>query len=409
MGETTELYSRYVSEGLGRLGRLLGGTGESRTIGCELVGDDGKRYLNCGGYGVFFVGGSHPRVVDAVTEQIRTRALATKVMVDPVLAEASRDLVTAAPHGMERVYLSPSGTDAVEVALKLALAAGHDMIITCENSFHGKTFGSLALTDNPKYRAPFASRLAATTRVPFGDIHALEHYLAQSGTRAAVFIEPIQSEGGVNLPPEHYLEFVSDLCQQYGAMLIVDEIMTGMGRCGHWWQSAAARMRPDVVLAGKGLSGGVIPVAATLATSEAFACLDADPYLHTSTFGGTPLQAAAVSAVLDVIRDEHLVDRSRAMGAYLLTQIQELATRYDCVTAVRGLGLLIGIETRTPGHAGQLLVEMLDRGVIINHSLNGSSVVRLTPPAILEMAHADQLLTALDEALAATLAQHSTS
>ena len=225
--------------------------------------------------------------------------------------------------------------------------------------------------------------------------------------RACVVLEPVQAEGGVVIPPHGYLRRVQTLCREYDALLVLDEIQTGFGRLGAWWGADLAGVRPDVLLTGKGLGGGVIPVSAVLATAQAFSAFDKDPYIHTSTFSGAPLAMAAVRGALAAVREDDLVTKARELGAELLTELGRIARAHfgEVLREVRGQGLLLGVEFTEPGIAGELLIELLEQKVIANHSLNSDLVLRFTPPAILSRADVAFLCEAFDRACRA-LAVH---
>jgi putrescine aminotransferase len=217
-----------------------------------------------------------------------------------------------------------------------------------------------------------------------------------------VILEPVQGEAGVVLPPPGYLRGASSLCRAHGALLVVDEIQTGLGRLGHWWGVDAEDVVPDVMLVGKGLSGGVVPVAAMVATAEAYAPFAADPYLHSSTFAGSPIASAAAGAAVETIRDEHLVARAATLGDRLLRELRTICTRRSPagLLDVRGRGLLIGVEFADPGAVGELALQLIEHGVLACHSLNASRVLRFTPPAILTDSELETFLRAFSSALA---------
>ena len=285
-------------------------------------------------------------------------------------------------------------------AIKLARILGHSMLISTRGGFHGKTMGALSLTGNPAYQDPFAPLLPGVEHVPYGDADAMAHALARHGATACVVLEPVQGEAGVIRPPAGYLAAVQAMCQQHGALLVVDEIQTGLGRTGRWWGGDHDGLAPDLMLVGKGLSGGVVPAAAVLATRTAYAPFDADPFLHSSTFAGSPLACAAALAAVRVIEQEGLVERSREIGARLLGEADEILLRRlgSRLVESRGLGLLIGFEFDDPAVVGELVLALLDEGVIVSTSLNQHRVLRLTPPAILTPADEAQALRRLDEA-----------
>jgi putrescine aminotransferase len=213
-------------------------------------------------------------------------------------------------------------------------------------------------------------------------------------------VEPVQSAGGVVVAPAGYLKGVRQLCDEYGAMLVLDEVMTGLGRLGTWWGADRDGIVPDILLAGKALSGGLVPVAATLATAQAFAPFDRDPYLHTSTFSAAPLAMAAVKATVEVISDEGLVHKAGEIGERLLAELSAIAVAQipHLVSEVRGAGLLIGVEFQSGHYAAEFLMDLLDNDVIVNHSMNAHPVIRLTPPAVLTPEQETRLLESFESA-----------
>ncbi|GGW72021.1 aminotransferase [Streptomyces lucensis JCM 4490] len=383
-------YRRHLGRGRARLASLTGGAMETASFGARVVDADGREYVDCGGYGVFLLGHCHPRVVEAVTDQVRRHPLATRLLLEPVAAGAATALAGVTPPGLDRVHFVNSGAEATETAVKLARAHGRHRLVSAAGGYHGKTTGALALTAKPLYQDPFRPLLPAE-HVPYGDADALAARLAD-GPPACVVVEPVQGEGGVVLPPPGYLRRVRELCAEHGAFFVLDEIQTGLGRLGTWWGADAEDVRPDILLVGKNLSGGVIPVAAAVATAEAYAPFDADPFLHTSTFAGAPVAMAAARAAVRAIDEEGLVERARLLGADVLDRVREaLAPLGDAVADIRGRGLLIGIEMRDERLAGELVLHLLEAGLLVNHSLNAHKVVRLTPPAVLTRCDLDRI------------------
>jgi putrescine aminotransferase len=393
--EVVDGYRRHVSAGRARLADLTGGLVEVSSAGSTVTDAAGRTYLDCGGYGVFLLGHRHPSVVSAVVEQVQRRPLSTRLMLDPTVARAAETLASVTPDGLDYVHFVNSGTEATEAAIKLARAHGHRTLVSATGGFHGKTTGALGLTASELYQAPFRPLLPDIHHVPFGDAAALGEILARTAD-ACVVLEPVQGEGGVVLPPPGYLSEVARRCADAGAMLVLDEVQTGLGRLGSWWGADRDGVRPDVLLVGKGLSGGVVPVAAMVATARAYRPFGDDPFLHTSTFAGSPIAMAAATAAVATIRDEGLVERARVLGERLLTDLRvALAPCGPLVRDVRGAGLLLGIECDDPGTALDLVLDLLDRGVLVNHSLNAHRVLRLTPPAVLTDAEADQVVEAV--------------
>ncbi|MBS1871201.1 MAG: aspartate aminotransferase family protein [Actinobacteria bacterium] len=403
-------YRRHLGAGRARLAAALGGQVEIAAHGAVVIDARQDVYLDCGGYGAFLLGHSHPRVVAAVQEQAARRALATRLFLDPVHAGAARALVGVAPPGLDRVYFATSGADAMEAALKLARLHGKHRLIGVHGGFHGKTLGALSASGNPTFRDPFVPLLPGVVHVPFGDAGALERALGQAGEAACVVIEPIQAEGGVRLPATGYLAAAADACRAHGALLVLDEIATGVGRVGAWWACEQEAVVPDLLLAGKALGGGVVPVGAVLATADAFAPLDRDPFIHSATFAAAPLVMAGVRAALEALVEEEVPSRAAQLGVRLLAGLRaELAHLLEAglVRAVRGRGLLLGVEFAAPAMAGEFEYELVARRVIPNHCLNHHSVVRFTPPACLGDDELRWLLDAVADAGAAVLARNA--
>jgi putrescine aminotransferase len=393
-------YRRHVSRGRARLAEFTGGQVEVSSSGSTVTDAEGREYLDCGGYGVFLLGHRHPAVVAAVVDQVQRHPMATRLMLEPTVARAAATLASVTPEGLDYVHFVNSGAEATEAAIKLARAHGRRTLVSATGGFHGKTMGALGLTANELYQAPFRPLLPSVAHVPFGDAAALGALLAQTPD-ACVVVEPVQGEGGVVVPPAGYLTEVAALCAAHGALFVLDEVQTGLGRLGSWWGADRDGVAPDVLLVGKGLSGGVVPVAAMVATARAYRPFGDDPFLHTSTFAGSPIAMAAAAAAVTAIREEGLVARAASLGSRLLDGLRSALAPYgSLVREVRGAGLLIGVEFAEPGLAGDLVLDLLDRGLLVNHSLNAHCVVRLTPPAVLTDAEADRLLETVADAAA---------
>jgi putrescine aminotransferase len=403
--ETVDDYKRYLNPPLARVMKLSGAPVEVHASGSVVTTHDGERYLDfAGGYGVFTLGHAHPRVTAAVREQLDAMAMSTRTMFNPLMGRLARRLAEITPGDLQISFFSNSGTEAVEAALKLARAAtGCTRIVATENAYHGKTFGALSVSGREAFRASFAPLVPDVVHVPFGDLEALAAALPNA---AAFIVEPVQAEGGVVLPPAGYLAAARALCAERGVVFVADEVQTGLGRCGTLFACDAEGVVPDVLVLAKGLSGGIVPIGATVATAEVWnAAYGRAPLLHTSTFGGNELACAAALAALDVLVEDGLVERSRVAGERLLRGAQAVAARYpDVVAVVRGRGLLVGIELRVEGYGGAVVAELLKRRVTAAWTLNMQRVIRLEPPFVVTDAEIAAALLALDGALAATFA-----
>jgi putrescine aminotransferase len=399
--EVYENYRAHVNPPLARVMKLSGSPVEVRAEGCTITDHNGKTYLDfAGGYGVFTLGHRHPRVVAAVKEQLDRIALSGRTMFNPLMGRLAKRLAEITPGDLSIAFFANSGTEAVEGALKLARAATkRPGLVATDAAFHGKTLGALSASGREAFREPFAPLLADVRHVPFGDARALRE--AVDETVAAVIVEPIQGEGGVNVPPDGYLRAVREICDERGAVMIADEVQTGLGRCGALFACDREDVVPDVMTLAKGLSGGVVPVGAYVARPPVWnAAYAKQPLLHTSTFGGNELACAAALAALDVLRDEDLVTNARERGAELLAGARAVMARYPAVISdVRGAGLLVGVELRSEGYGGTIIPELLKRGVTAAWTLNQQRVIRLEPPLVVSAAQIAAAVEAFDAAV----------
>jgi putrescine aminotransferase len=400
--ETYQNYRAYLNPPLARVMKLSGSPVEVYAEGSTITDHTGKKYLDfAGGYGVFTLGHRHPRVVAAVRDQLDRIALSGRTMFNPLMGRLAKRLAELTPGDLSISFFANSGTEAVEGALKLARAATkRAAIVATDAAFHGKTLGALSASGRDAFRDPFLPLLADVRRVPFGDAVALRGAVDEDV--AAVIVEPIQGEGGVNLPPDGYLREVRAICDAAGAVMIADEVQTGLGRCGALFACDREDVVPDVMTLAKGLSGGVIPIGAYVARPAVWnAAYGKQPLLHTSTFGGNELACAAALAALDVLHDEDLVANARDRGAQLLAGARATMERYPAVIAdARGAGLLVGVELRSEGYGGSIIPELLKRGVTAAWTLNQQRVIRLEPPLIVTVEEVATALRAFDAAVA---------
>jgi putrescine aminotransferase len=399
--ETYENYKQYVNPPLARVMKVSGSPVEVRAQGSTIWDHNGKAYLDfAGGYGVFTLGHSHPKVIEAVKAQMELMSLSGKTMFNVMLGRASKRLAQLAPGDLQISFFANSGTEAVEGAMKLARKATcRHKIVATHNAYHGKTIGALSASGRDYFRSAYMPLLADVTHIEYGIIKGLEETLADA---AAFIVEPVQGEGGVNVPPAGYLRAVREICDRTGALFIADEVQTGLGRCGMLFGCNRDDVVPDVMSLAKGLSGGIIPVAAYIARPSVWnAAYAKDPVMHTSTFGGNELACAAALAAMEVLVDEDLVENARARGEQLLSGAQQLARRYPTVVKeARGLGLLVGVELTSEGYGGWIIPEMVKRGVTAAWTLNMQRVIRLEPPLVVTQAEVQTALDALEAGLA---------
>lgn len=419
--KTIELYKRFLNSGLITLTGLINfDKVYKKAEGCIIEDIHGNEYIDfLGGYGSLNIGHNHPYVVESLSN-VKERPNILQAGLNPYAAALASNLSALTLGVLKRAFLCNSGAEAVEGALKLARAAtGKKKIIYCSNSFHGKTFGALSVTGREKYRQCFKPLLPDCDEVAYGDESVLEKLLTNKDV-AAFIVEPIQGEGGIILPHEGYLKTAGDLCSRYDALLIVDEIQTGMGRTGRMFAYEYDGAKPDIICLAKSLGGGIMPIGAYLTTDSAYQkayggidkCL-----LHTSTFGGNTYACVAALAALEVICGEDLAAQAEEKGEYLLHKLGELKNKYSIIKDVRGKGLMIGIEFNNKSSrvvnyismgaldnitneffaslvAGKLLNE---HRILTAYTLNNPNVIRIEPPLTVSFEQLDKLIYALDK------------
>ncbi|MEU4625562.1 acetylornithine transaminase [Actinoplanes sp. NPDC023801] len=352
--------------------------------GAVLTGEDGKQYVDfLGGIAVNALGHAHPAVVAAVTHQIQQLGHVSNLYVsEPPVALA--DLLLALAGRAGRVLFCNSGAEANEAAFKISRLTGRTHIVATEGAFHGRTMGALALTGQPAKQDPFRPLPGDVTHIPFGDAEALE--AAVTGETAMVILEPIQGENGVVVPPPGYLTAAREITSRRGALLVLDEVQTGIGRTGHWFHHQSEGVEPDMITLAKGLGGG-LPLGACIAFGPTAGLLT--PGSHGTTFGGNPVSCAAGLAVIRTIANEGLLDHVKRIGE----QIRRGIEGHPLVKQVRGAGLLLGIVFHEPVSA-DVATKLRDAGFLVNPAK--PDVIRLAPPLIISSDQADALITALD-------------
>ena len=359
-----------------------------RGAGVYLYDAEGRAYLDCvGGQGAANLGHCHPTVVAAVQAQAATLLSCPEIFHNDVRAVYLTALAAALPFAA-RMFLCNSGAEAVEAGLKFArLLTGRPKIIAAKRGFHGRTFGALSATWEPKYREPFEPLVPAFAHVAYGDVAALAE--AVDAQTAAVLLEPVQGEGGVRPAPAGYLAAARQICDEHGALLLVDEIQTGFGRTGRLFAIEHEGVTPDLLLLAKSIAAG-LPMGA-VAIHERHGPLPGGA--HGSTFGGNPLLCAAALAALHVYQAEGLPQQAAEKGAWLMGRLREL--QLPAVREVRGLGLLVGLELKT--RVQPTLQALLERGVIALPA--GPTVLRLLPPLIITYTELEQVVAAIEAVL----------
>ncbi|MEU2106132.1 acetylornithine transaminase [Nocardia sp. NPDC004085] len=366
-----------------------------RGAGAVVYDADGKRYVDfLGGIAVNSLGHAHPAILEAVTQQLGTLGHVSNLYASEPVIELAERLLAHFGDGEGRAFFCNSGTEAVEAAFKIARLTGRPKIVACEEAFHGRTMGALALTGQPSKRTPFEPMPPGVVHVPYGDAAALD--AAVDEDTAAVFLEPMMGESGVVVPPFDYLAKAREITARKGALLVLDEVQTGIGRTGKFYAHQAVGIVPDVITLAKGLGGG-LPIGAVLATSRAADLLT--PGMHGTTFGGNPVCAAAALAVLRTIDETDLLSHVESVGKRLSDGIELL--EHPLIDRVRGAGLLLGIVL-TDDVSAQVETRAREAGYLVNPAK--PDVIRLAPPLVLTETQADNFVADLPGILDAALA-----
>lgn len=373
--------SKYVMQTYGRQPIVL-----SKGAGALVQDIYGKEYIDCvAGIAVDNVGHCHPTVVRAIQAQVEKLMHVSNLYYTEIQTELAEALVSVT--GMERVFFCNSGAEAMEAAMKLArLVSGKSAFVAADHSFHGRTIGSLSITHKSIYRNPFMPPVSSeTTFVPYSDSDAIRHAISEH--TAAVVLEPIQGEGGVNVPYPEYFKEVREICDETGTLLIFDEVQTGFGRTGTWFCKEHFGIEPDIMSMAKAMAGG-FPMGAIATRGE----ISFGRGQHASTFGGGPLACAAALASIEVIKEEKLLKRSTENGTYFMGKLRSM-DREDIVE-VRGKGLMIGIEIKYP--CSKFVDFARENGVLLN--CTSESVLRLVPPLIITKEQIDTVVDVIEQA-----------
>lgn len=353
----------------------------------------GKRYLDfVGGIAVCSLGHCHPALTKAISAQAKKLMHVSNLYYIQQQAELAALLSRVVPKGISKFFFCNSGAEAIEGAFKLAIKhTRRQRIIAMQGSFHGRTAATVGATWKSSYREPFEAIIPKIFDfVPFDDLAAVERAIGEQ--TAAVIVESIQGEGGVNMPSDDYLPGLQKLCDEHGVLLICDEVQTGMGRTGKWFACEHWGVKPDELTMAKALGGG-FPIGCLGAGAEVISSFT--PGDHASTFGGNPLACAAAKAVIKTMQKLKLPQRAAKIGEYFKKRLNELADKYGCVREVRGLGLMLAMELSNKQIADTAVVKARERGFLIN--CTADKILRFVPPLIIERKHIDRLIEALDE------------
>lgn len=381
--DIVKLDEKYVMRTYNRLPVVL-----VRGSGALVWDIEGREYIDCvGGIAVNTVGHCHPYVVEAIKRQAEKLIHVSNLYYNELQPVLAKELSERS--GMDKFFFCNSGTEAVEASLKLARKkSGKREIIAARGSFHGRTMGALSVTSTEKYRKPFEPLVPGVKWVDYNDAEAIRRAIDEN--TAAVILEPVQGEGGVNVPSKEYLKEVREICDEKGVLLIFDEVQTGFGRTGEWFASQLFGVKPDIMAMAKGMAGG-FPMGAVGAIEEVANAFE--PGNHASTFGGNPLACAASLATIRAIEDGDLLRKCREDGKYFIERLKEIES--DEIKEVRGVGMLIGVEMR--GSCSEIVMRMLRSGVLVN--CIQERVLRFAPPLVITREQIDEVVMKLGSAL----------
>lgn len=353
---------------------------------------NGNEYIDCtSSYGVAVVGHCHPRVVKAVQRQVETLIACHASFYNDSRSELLEKIINIAPKGLDKVFLSNSGAESVECAIKLARKySSKTEIIGMVGAFHGKTMGALSATWKKKYRAPFMPLVPGFKHVPPNNLEKVKEAITEQ--TAAILVEPIRGEGGIRVNSDDFLPGLREICDEKDVLLICDEVQTGFGRTGKVFACEHWDVVPDIICLAKSVAGG-LPMGATFAKENVMAAFKRGE--HSSTFSGNPLVCAAASAAIDVLVEEKLPERAATNGNYFKGKLETLAEKHKMTREVRGLGLMLGMEMRFDVY--NILMECMKQGVLVLDA--GRNIVRFLPPLVIEKQQIDKVVEALDKAM----------
>jgi len=353
---------------------------------------DGKEYIDCmGGYGVALVGHQNERVNKAIKEQVDKIITVHSSLYNKTREEFLKTLIGLAPKNLTQVHLNNSGAEAVEAAMKFARKfTGKKGMVAMKGSYHGKSFGALSLTFNPKYKKAFEPLVEKVSFASYGDIESLRSVIDDD--TAFVILEPIQGESGIVVAPDGFLQEVRKLCDEKGILLIFDEIQAGLGRTGRLWACDHWNTTPDIMCLAKGIAGGV-PMGATLVRPDILEAISKGE--HSSTFGGNPLSCAAGIAALKALTEDGLIENSEKMGKIFREGLEKLKENHPIIREVRGKGLMIGVELKF--EVRDVLMNLIKEGVLMLYS--GRNILRILPPLVITEEDITKVLQSLDSVL----------
>ena len=382
---TLDAYEKHLNPGFLRFKK----SADSKVVewsgsGAIMVDIHGKSFIDClGGYGVFCLGHRPKEVIDAVIETYRRIGLSSQELLSPYQSALAFEIAQLSPGDLSYSYFHSGGAESNDAAIKIArLATGRNKHITFSMSFHGKTMGALSATNRERIRKPFEPLVPGFIEVPFGDLSAVEKVMNEE--IASVIVEPIQGEGGINVPPDDFLPGLRKLCDKFGALLHLDEVQTGFGRTGKWFACEHYKVVPDIMTLGKALGGGVMPISAVHGNARSWERLAENPWYVTCTFGGNPPACSAGIATIKALKARRVVEQVPEKGKLFKSLLIELQEDFkNLIREVRGVGLLLGVEFFTEELGTRVAKDLFEAGVLTAHTMNNPKVIRIEPPLII--------------------------
>ena len=365
----------------------------SKGKGCKVWDVNDREYLDCmGGYGVALVGHCNDRVIQAITSQAQDLITCHMSVYSIVRLNFLKKFSKITPKNLQKTFFTNSGTESVEAALKFSRKyTGKPGVLALNGGYHGKTFGSLSVTYNEKYRKSFLPLLENMQFIPYSESNTISEIVTKTNNKiGAVIVEPIQGETGIIMPPSNFLKDIRNICNENNLVLIFDEIQSGLGRTGKMWAGQHWEVEPDIMCLAKGIAGG-IPMGLTVMRSEILDCLKVGE--HSSTFAGNPLACAAGSATIDSLTEDKLVSNSEKMGRIFKSGLLEIKEKYKIVREVRGLGMMLGVEMRFD--VKDILLDGIKNGILLLYS--GRNILRLLPPIVMKGEEVNKSLELIDK------------
>lgn len=410
--DTIDNYHDYFNTGYLDFRKSItpdGATIEWVGSGENIIDIEGNKYIDCiGGFGTYIGGHRNPEVVKYVEAQLSRLTLSSTELLEPLRGYLCEAIAMITPGDLQYSYLTNGGAEAVEMAIKMAiLYNGSGYFISTVNGFHGKSIGALSMTGKDVYREKYYPNLMQQVEhIEYGSADALEQAIKNInavGQHVTAFIvEPIQGEAGVVIPPKGYLKKVREICTKYGVVMICDEIQTGMGRTGRMWRCEEEDVVPDILIFGKAVSGGIVPITGIISRKEVFlgSGLADNPFiLGSPTFGGNAIACSAFLGIIKYIVENDIPKLAAEKGEYFLKKLLEMQKKHKILESVRGAGLMIALEFKTSELGYEVSKGMFERYILVSGTLNNARVIRIEPPAIISYESIDKTVAALDEAI----------